>query len=160
MYTACEFDRYLSWSKLRLSNCSLDGAFLADIGQNVSFSSPSLNGYFPPMVTHGTNHSWHHGRSAVGIEHLIVQGVPVLPELAAAAGCPCPWQQLIDEGLSWNRCCRLAGNAQNAVLLGQQLVYLLSRATLKKEKVQFMRRPGSEDDAIDEAVPFEFEDAC
>ena len=145
LYTACEYGRFKAWDDLRLRHCALDGTFLADIGQNADFGSPPLNGFIPSLVTHGLIHSWRHGRPALGQEHLVFQGVPAYESLTQAVGIELPWRSQLGH-LSQNQLVRLAGNAQSAPLLGQQLLYIISRMRMRRLVLRAMPASNTDDD--------------
>ena len=107
--------------------CGLDGAYFADLEQNPGCGPAAVHGLIPPLVSHGCLHSLSLGRPATHTEHLVCQGMPVLPSLTDANGGPCGAQGLLDShSISAAALKRLAGNAMNVISLGKQTIFLLA----------------------------------
>ena len=94
---------------------------------NAGFGPVGRYGFSPSLVTHGTNYSFARRRHFLGLEHLLIQGVPCVPAFAKASGSTCGFQHLIDSGAINSKMKRLAGNAIHVPLLGRQVSYIISR---------------------------------
>jgi len=71
------------YNEARLERTSMfDECFAADLDQNYG-TGPAPGPGIPTLVRHGMIRSWGKDRHAVPKEHLLMQGIPVYPEVGA-----------------------------------------------------------------------------
>lgn len=106
--------------------------WVKDLEQNLGHSSPAAE-IMPPLLSHGLMYNMgarQPNRIFTAREHLLVQGMPVVPE--AATRFKCPFEGVLEQ-LSVADIKRLAGNSMAAVCIGSLIAYVVGRTHVKSE---------------------------